>query len=243
MPSISSVGTYWAPKEHLPKSLTIGRLIIYWKLKLSIISSLKRFFNLKRQSDFLWLCSSGGNPCPEWVSAEVLGSSSSMKIKCHDNEGGQSLNWSRDVNRFYCYHVPCRLLFLLYAETFPVWGEFHNSATQDIHFISSRKRTRFQFHLSGKKQEALSTDIYLPGWVPRDSFLSQEEPAGEGWRLALNLNFPTDSCVTSGKALYFFEPWFSHLKNENFLSLVFSQCPDDVLTCWLNRNASSSWLL
>ena len=147
--------------------------------------------------------------------------SSSMQMKCHVKEGDQNPRWRGPT--------PILLLFLLFntAEKFPVWEEFPNSATQIIHFISSRKRTRFQFHRSGKKQEALLTDIYLPSWVPRGSFLSQEEPGCEGWRLALNLNFSTDSHVTPGKALSIFEPWFPHLKNENFLSLNFFQCPDD----------------
>lgn len=74
-------------------------------------------------------------------------------------------------------------------EKLPVFGEFPITATQDIRFLSSGRRTRFQFHLSGKKQEALLTDIYLLGWVPRGKLLSLEEPGGEGWRLALDLTF------------------------------------------------------
>lgn len=196
--------------------------MIYWKLELFIISSLKRVFSLKPQSDFFVALFKCREPRPEMGEAEVLGSSSSVQRRYHVNEGDQNPNW----------RGPTYILLLLFrlfnkAEKFPIWGKFPNSATQIIHFISSRKRTRFQFRLSGKKQEALLTDIYLPGWVPRGSFLSQEEPSCEGWRLALNLNFSTDCRVTSGKALYVFEPWFSHLKNENFLSFLFGQCSDD----------------
>lgn len=55
------------------------------------------------------------------------------------------------------------------AKMLPVFREFTVTATQHIHFIGRRKRTGFQFHLSGKKQEALLTGVYLLSWVLRGS--------------------------------------------------------------------------
>lgn len=83
----------------------------------------------------------------------------------------------------------CSLSYSTRRKAPSLLGVPNNVATQDIHFLSSGRRTRFQFHLSGKKQEALLTDIYLLGWVPRGKLLSLEEPGGEGWRLALDLTF------------------------------------------------------